>query len=93
MAITLQSQIVRSSEPMSAASGDGLMMFSAEKGRYYGFDDVATAIWQRIESPTQVATLCADLQQAFDVAPERCQADVLGFLQKLEDKGLVRILE
>ncbi len=93
MAINIESRVVRSSEPMSAKAGDGLIMFSVDKGRYYGLDDVATAIWQRLESPTPVAALCADLQQTFDVAPERCRADVLGFLQKLEAKGLVNVVE
>jgi hypothetical protein len=93
MEITLETRVVRSSEPVSAATGDALVMFSVEKGSYYGLNDIATAIWQRIKSPVAVAALCADLQQIFAVPPQRCEAEVLSFLQKLEAKGLVRVLD
>jgi len=93
MEITVNSRVVRSSEPVSAATGDALVMFSVEKGSYYGLNDIATAIWQRIKSPITVAALCADLQKTFDVPPDRCEADVLAFLRKLEAKGLVRVKE
>jgi len=93
MEVTLDTRIVRSSEPVSAATGDALVMFSVEKGSYYGLNDIAAAIWQRIQSPVTVAALCADLQQVFDVPPQRCEAEVLGFLQKLERKGLVHVAE
>jgi hypothetical protein len=36
MEITLDTRVVRSSEPISAAAGDALVMFSMEKGSYYG---------------------------------------------------------
>ena len=93
MEVTLDTRVVRSSEPVSAATGDALVMFSVEKGSYYGLNDIAAAIWQRIKSPVTVTALCADLQEVFDVPPQRCEADVLGFLQKLERKGLVHVAE
>jgi len=93
MAITLETRVVRSKEPMSAAAGDSLVMFSVEKGAYYGLNDIATAIWQRIGSPIAVTALCADLQKEFEVPPGRCEADVLEFLQKLERKGLVQVAD
>ena len=92
MEITLNTRVVRSSEPVSAAAGDALVMFSVEKGNYYGLNDIAAAIWKRIEAPVAVAALCADLQQVFDVPPQRCEAEVQGFLQKLEAKGLLRVV-
>jgi hypothetical protein len=92
MKITLETKVVRSSEPVSASTGDSLVMFSMEKGSYYGLNDIAAAIWKRIESPVAVTALCADLEKDFDVPRDRCEADVLGFLQKLEAKGLVRIV-
>jgi hypothetical protein len=93
MTITLETRVVRSNEPVSAATGDALVMFSVEKGSYYGLNDIATAIWQRIKSPIAVAALCANLQEAFDVTPERCETEVLSFLRKLEAKGLVQAVD
>jgi hypothetical protein len=93
MEITLDTRVIRSSEPVSAAVGDALVMFSVEKGNYYGLNDIATAVWQRIEAPIAVTTLCADLQQVFEVPPSRCESEVLDFLQKLESKGLLRVVD
>ena len=85
-------RVVHSSEPISAVTGDALVMFSVEKGSYYGLNDIAAAIWQRIQSPVTVAALCADLQQVFDVPSQRSEAEVLGFLRKLETKGLLQVV-
>lgn len=93
MTLTLETRVVRSKEPVTAATGDSLVMFSVEKGSYYGLNDIATAIWNRLKSPSTIAELCAGLQRDFDVPKERCESDVLGFLQKLERKGLVRVVE
>jgi hypothetical protein len=92
MEITLDTRVVRSKEPVSAATGASLVMFSVEKGSYYGLNDIATSIWERLKSPVTVAALCAGLQQDFDVPPQRCEADVLAFLRKLEVKGLVKVI-
>jgi hypothetical protein len=93
MEITLDTRVVRSSEPVSAATGDASVMFSVEKGSYYGLNDVATAVWQRIEKPVAVAALCTDLQQVFDVPLQRCETDVISFLRKLQSKGLLRVVD
>jgi hypothetical protein len=92
MAITLATRVERSSEPVSAAAGDSLMMFSVERGSYFGLNEVASAIWKKLESPVAVGALCAELRNEFEVAPERCESEVLAFLEKLEKKGLVRIV-
>jgi hypothetical protein len=91
MEITLDTRVVRSNEPVSAAVGESLVMFSVEKGRYYGLNELASDVWKRIETPITVSTLCADLQKVFDVTPERCETDVLDFLRKLDAKGLLKV--
>jgi hypothetical protein len=92
MILAPDSRVVRSDEPVTAEVGDTLIMLSVANGQYYGLNDIATAIWQRLEAPTTVADLCAALQQVFDVSPQRCEAEVLGFLQQLHAKDLVHIL-
>jgi hypothetical protein len=92
MKITLNTRVVRSSEPVSAAVGEASVMFSVEKGSYYGLNELASDVWRRIEAPILVSTLCADLQKVFEVSQERCEADVLDFLQKLDAKGLLKVV-
>jgi hypothetical protein len=92
MTVHANSHVVRSDEPVTAEVGDTLIMLSIANGQYYGLNDVATTIWQRLAMPISVADLCAELQQLFYVSPERCEAEVLHFLQQLHTKDLVQIV-
>ena len=91
--MNLNSKVVRSNEPISAAVNDELVMMNAETGKYYGLNGIATAIWQAIESEITVGELCSHLQKDFDVQPERCTIEVLEFLIKLSEKNLINVVE
>ena len=77
---------------MSAAVGDGLVLFSADRGKYYSFDEITTAIWAELSRPSTVSDLCSRLEAQFDVAPARCESDVLELLHSLREKGLIVVL-
>jgi Coenzyme PQQ synthesis protein D (PqqD) len=83
--------VVRSSEPLSAAVDDELVMLDLAQSRYFGLDAVGRRIWALIEEPTAVGALCTRLQGEFDVAGEKCRADVLAFLERMRDEGLVDV--
>lgn len=83
--------LVRADHHVSAPLGEALAMMDVDAGRYYLLDDVAAAVWARLARPTPVAELLAELQRTYDVEPARCEADVLPFLRRLHEKGLVRV--
>lgn len=93
MAITTADRIVRSEEPVWSPAGDEVVMLSVAKGKYYGLNDIAAAIWERIERPIGVGELCDSLRRMYKVSREECEADVLPFLEQLLAKGLLRIAE
>ena len=64
-------------------------MMDMDAGRYFVLDDVAGFIWKRLEHPTSVKELLAELGRRYDVAPPRCEADVVPFLRDLHAKGLI----
>lgn len=92
MKVNMDTRVARSNEPITAAAGNELIMLSVEQGRYYGFNEIAAAIWQRIEAPVAVSGLCAQLQRDFDVPAQRCEAEVIEFLQMLAAKGLLKVV-
>ena len=92
MTLDLTTRVVRSSEPMTAMAGNEVLMFSAEQSRYYGLNRVASAIWDRIETPASLGDLCTELGKAFDVSPEQCRDEVVAFVNLLLSKGLARIV-
>jgi hypothetical protein len=92
MAIGIDSVVVRSSEPLSAAVGETVVLFSVQLEKYFAFDEIATAIWRAIERPVSVSAICAGLTEEFDVGMDRCAADVLAVLQQLEKRKLVSVV-
>ncbi len=91
MTLFMQSKILRSSAPVEAPVDDELVMADIDRGKYYGLNDIATAIWQNLETKITVEDLCAKLCQSYDVTPEQCAADVLAFLKELETRKLISV--
>jgi hypothetical protein len=87
--ITAGDTLVRTAEHVDAPLGDQVAMMDIGSGSYYVLDDIAAFIWARLERPAAVQSLLHELQARYDVAADRCAADVLPFLAHLHDKGLV----
>ena len=83
-------KIERNPGIISSPMDNETVMMSIEKGRYFGIDAVGTRIWELLEQPRTISGLCEILLQEFDVEPDRCRADVTGFVEKLLEKDLVQ---
>lgn len=84
--------VVAQATGLVAADMDGeKVMLNIEKGKYYGLDGVGSRIWELIEKPHTVRAIVAKLLEEYDVEEKNCQDDVLAFLNKLHDQGLVVI--
>jgi hypothetical protein len=90
--ISDETVVVRSSEPVSAPVADGLVLFSVEQGKYYDFNEVATAVWTELAVPTSVARLCDTLVARYDVGGRECRDDVLALLREWHARTLVAIV-
>jgi hypothetical protein len=93
MSVTINDRIVRSDEPIWSPAGPEVVMLSVEQGKYFGLNEIAAAIWERIEHPIGVDALCDSLRHDFDVSREQCEAEVLAFLDQLSAKGLIRVMD
>ena len=87
--MNLETRVKRSDRPLTSPVADELVMFDAGPGKYYGLNDIATEIWDRLEQPVMVEELCRSLTEEFEVSAEQCQKEVLEFLPKLKEKGLI----
>lgn len=75
-----------------AADMDGeKVMLNIDKGKYYGLDSIGSRIWELLEKPQSVSEMVDALLKEYNVEVEACQHDVLAFLSKLYDMGLVNI--
>ena len=91
--ILRDSVLVRDGDLVVAPMGDDLAMMDMQSGSYFVLDKVAAEIWDAIETPTSVVDICARLRARFDVAADRCEADVIPFLEQLATKKLLRVAD
>jgi Coenzyme PQQ synthesis protein D (PqqD) len=84
--IGLDSRVTRSQGLICATVSDGVVMLSAEAGKYFSLNATAAAIWRRLESPISARELCNALAEEFDATADRAAPAVLAFLTKLIDE-------
>lgn len=85
-------RIIRSARALASPIANELVMFDAESGKYYGFNEVATAIWHHLEQEITIGELCKRLTGEFDVEPEQCRREVLEFVGKMRKRDLIDIV-
>jgi hypothetical protein len=68
------------------------VMMDIEQGSYFGLNRTGSRIWSLLAEPITIGDLCDRLLEEFDVPRERCEQQVVGFLESLIDRGLVQVL-
>ena len=91
--ISRDAVVVRTSDVVSAPLGADLAMMDLDSGSYFVLDAIGAAIWEQLDQPVRVRDLCERLRAQFDVTPERCEEDVLQYLEKLDARRLLRHVE
>jgi hypothetical protein len=76
---------------LSAWVGSEYVMMSAESGTCISLSETGGRIWELMEEPASVAGLCARLEAEYQAPPEAIRADVLAFLQKLEEEHALKL--
>ena len=86
--------VVAQIEELVSSDPDGeTVMMSIKNGKYYGMDAIGSRIWELIKQPRSVSELCGILLTEFNVDRERCEKDVLVFLNKLAEDNLVKVVD
>lgn len=89
--MNLDTKISQSDEIISTDLDGKLVMMSIENGEYYALDAVSKRIWELIEQPTHVHSICQTLLSEFDVDNKDCEREVLDFATKLADMKIIRV--
>jgi len=80
----------RASELMEAELGDELIALDPRAGECFGFNSVATFVWQTLKEPKSFEQLRDALLNEYEVEPEQCTRELSELLGDLEAKRLVR---
>ena len=74
---------------MTADMNGSAVMMDIMSGKYYNLGSVGGRIWELLEEPMTVSALVEKLTAEYDVSAELCLADILPFLTKLLERGLL----
>jgi hypothetical protein len=91
MPISPSTVVVIAKDVVACELGDEAAMLNLASGVYYGLDPVGARIWKYLESPVSVGEIRDRLLEAYDVEPERCEADLVALIEKLAAEGLVEV--
>lgn len=90
-AITRDTIVVAGPDQVASDLAGETVMLSMTTAHYYGLADVGARVWVLVHDPVTVAEICEIITREYDVAPERCEADVVRFLEDLAAHGLIEV--
>lgn len=90
-AITDTTVISRNASVLTAEVESEIVMMSIEKGLYFGLDDIASDIWNRIEPPCSFAALVDQLVADYEADRVTIAADVQTLLGRMAAQDVVRL--
>ena len=76
-------------EQVSADLKDEAVILNMRNGVYYNLNALGARIWQLIQEPTSVGTVCDKILAEYEVEAQRCEQDVLALLGDLKTQGLI----
>ena len=80
----------RAAPLLEAEVDEEIVALDRQQGEVFGFNRVASDVWRLLEEPKTFDELCRELQDRYDVAPERCAEEVGDLLKELTEMRLVR---
>ena len=90
--LTLNTFVKRADHQIGAEVDEEVVLMNLNRGYYYGLGEVGTVIWRLLEQPCSIGELCDRLQSDFEVDRITCENDVIEFIDKTLDEGLVEVV-
>jgi Coenzyme PQQ synthesis protein D (PqqD) len=89
MPIELSTVVKQSKHQISCNLDDEVAILNLQSTVYFGLDKVGAYIWQALSEPRTVNELCKSVLDRYDIDEGRCHSDVIEFLTKLDEAGLI----
>lgn len=81
--------VKQSPRQVSCNLNEEVAILDLDQAVYFGLEGVGAHIWAELERPRSVAEICRSIADSFDVDRVDFEADVLKFLQQLQEVGLI----
>ncbi len=93
LTLNLESVVCQAESPQTASLQDELVVLDSANNHYYGLEAVGSRVWTLLKSPTKLGELVDAICHEYEVAPQVFGKDCLEFIETLQDKGLVSVVE
>jgi hypothetical protein len=90
-AISGHSIVVVAKDKISADLMEEAVILDLKSGVYYGLDTVGARIWALIQEPRAVDAIRDAILSEYEVERDRCERELLAFLQELAAQGLIEV--
>lgn len=91
--IMMTSEVVATTEQVSADLKDEVVILSLQTGEYFGLDPIAADIWALVQEPRKVADVRDALLAQYDgVTRDECEHQTLALLEEMAELELIRIV-
>lgn len=91
MTLSAATTVVRRPGNPFAALGADTIVIGMSSDAYFSLGGVGSRIWEIIASPTSIGGIVDQVTSEHDVTAARCEADVIAFVERLHDVGLVEL--
>ena len=89
--ITPDTIVSRSADILASDLDQQTVMVDIQNGNYYGLGETGSRIWQLIESPISISSLCEALIEEFAIDLQQCLSDTIDFIATLAKKEIVEL--
>jgi len=89
--VSERSTVVAVKDQISSDLGGEVAILDLAGGVYYGLDTVGARVWELVQKPIKVSQIQETIIEEYDADRARVERDVLVFLQRLADEGLVEV--
>lgn len=93
MTLEPSATIVRTAGTLTTTVDKDMIILNMATNNYVALDEIGRRIWDLIENPVQVSSVCDQLAHEYSGDPEQINADVLVFLSELLDESLARLVD
>lgn len=91
--ITNNTKIVAAEDTLSTTLDDESVILHVDSGKYFGFNEVGTKIWELLAEPHSIAELTQQIASEYEITEERCRTDIEELVEELVQKELVDICD
>ena len=91
--MNLNKKIIFADTVFAQEVDEEMVLLDMNSENYFGLDEVGTAIWQAMQEKEVLQEVYNTLLEQYDVEAEVLEKDILDFVEKLVESGLVEVEE